>query len=370
MTDKGKDSLLATATDAANWYLVFESEDTVSEEDRRSFVRWLRRSPANIEEFMRVGAMRKSFSDPLLKELPSVKTLIHAARSNVVALNQAQTIRRPSTRVKPPAPMAAQSKLIGGIAALLVIAVMTLLWFTDVGFDNINFGSGGGYAGGGYVIETALGEQRSTLLSDGSVVNLNTQSRLVVSYSEGVRRVELSAGEAFFDVAKDATRPFRVHSGPAVVEAIGTRFNVYQQHTQTVITVVDGQVSVMNAAGASSARKTLPGNQVAVSTNGAIAASTPVDPDRATAWTDRRLVFDHDSLDIVVRELNRYNTKQLTVGDAPLPQRAISGIFNANDPAALMTFLVEIGGLHIETDASGKGWTLYPQPVAAPDSPE
>tara|TARA_R110002049_G_scaffold213185_1_gene384492 strand:+ start:697 stop:1833 length:1137 start_codon:yes stop_codon:yes gene_type:complete len=367
--EKGKDSLLATAEEAADWYILLEDEDVVTEGDRRTFVQWLRRSPTNIEEFMRVGALHRHLADVSVAELQSVSELINEARSNVIEMDGARETHTHcvvKNKSRPPA----RRRQLAKIAATIAIAALPFFWFASDGFDLLNL-----RGEGEYVIETALGEQRSTVLPDGSVVNLNTQSRLEIRYSDEYRLVELIAGEVVFDVAKDASRPFRVRAGSTVVEAIGTQFNVYQQLDQIVITVVEGQVSVTNSkqpALIENPSNSSPGSQVdgnsvrlaegyqtSVSMSGVIAATSVADPVVATAWTSRRLVFDGDALEVVARELNRYNAKQLRIGNLQVSRRAVSGVFDSNDPATLVAFLDEIGGLRVEQDASGNGWAVY-----------
>src|SRR5262249_20575532 len=100
-------------------------------------------------------------------------------------------------------------------------------------------------AGTTYV--TQLGEQRTFRLPDGSVLYLNTQSRATVSYSNIARDVQLEQGEALFAVAAESRRPFRVHTGTAVVQAIGTQFNVYRNLDATTVSVIEGRVKVSPA---------------------------------------------------------------------------------------------------------------------------
>ncbi|MCP6755955.1 FecR domain-containing protein, partial [Klebsiella pneumoniae] len=84
---------------------------------------------------------------------------------------------------------------------------------------------------------TARGELRSVELADGSVVHINTQSRIDVNLSPRAREVRLVGGEALFKVQRDTTRPFLVYSGNAVIQAIGTQFNVRLQQTDTTVSV-------------------------------------------------------------------------------------------------------------------------------------
>src|SRR5581483_7239884 len=96
--------------------------------------------------------------------------------------------------------------------------------------------------------ETEVGEQRSVVLQDGSVVTLNTSSHIDVDLRKDRRVIRLSRGEALFQVARDATRPFDVVAGPVTVQAVGTEFNVDRRDARTTVTVVEGQVRVSTQA--------------------------------------------------------------------------------------------------------------------------
>ena len=360
MTDAGIASLRAIAEQAAEWYLRMEEEGDATLAERQQFVAWLKASPAHIEEFMRVRAMHAQLAGIDADRLPDADELLRADESNVFALSSEPIGGELQAAKKTRAP-------VYWAAAASIVAVLFA-----IGFATLRLASPPADLENRYM--TALGEQRSILLSDGSVVELNTQSQLNVYYTDATRLVELVAGEAVFDVAKDSTRPFRVDAGTAIVEAVGTRFNVYRQNAQTVVTVVEGRVAVSQPKPSAKASGTqgpgaitelpvvelAPGNQVAVSAAGAISAPAAVDTRKATAWTERRLVFDGDTLATVARELNRYNRQQLTIADPALAQRTISGVFNANDPHTLFTFLEAVGGMRVETDPAGGGWTLYP----------
>ena len=369
MTEAGTASLRAIAEQAAEWYLRMEEEGDASLAERQQFVAWLKASPAHIEEFMRVRAMHAQLAGIDADSLPDADELLRTDESNVVALSSESVggELQAAKRIRTPMVWAAAAS----IAAVLFV----------IGFATLRLVSPPADLDDRYM--TALGEQRSILLSDGSVVELNTQSQLNVHYTDAIRLVELVAGEAVFDVAQDPARPFRVDAGTAIVEAVGTRFNVYRQDAQTVVTVVEGRVAIsqpelaVNASGAQGPGATAelpvielaPGNQATVSAVGAISAPATVDTRKATAWTERRLVFDGDTLATVARELNRYNRQQLTISDPALAQRTISGVFNANDPHTLFTFLEAVGGMRVKTDPADGGWTLYPaQHTPARDS--
>jgi transmembrane sensor len=98
------------------------------------------------------------------------------------------------------------------------------------------------------VYATTFGEQRSITLDDGSVVDINSHSKIRVRYSATERDVELLEGQALFRVAKNASRPFWVSSATTRVRAVGTEFDVYKRRSGTVVSVIEGRVAVlMNA---------------------------------------------------------------------------------------------------------------------------
>jgi transmembrane sensor len=163
-------------------------------------------------------------------------------------------------------------------------------------------------------------------------------------------------------VSKDASRPFDVNSGNARVRAIGTQFDVYRRGSGVIVTVVEGKVAVTPAAPAAWA-PTL-GASAAATRNGQderggragepvyllAGEQVTVDPDKvvravhanvvnATAWTDRRLVFEGVPLGQVVEEFNRYNVRRLVIVDTALADVHIRGTFEANDPQPLLQFL-------------------------------
>jgi transmembrane sensor len=211
----------------------------------------------------------------------------------------------------------------------------------------------------------AIGEQRSIALADGSTVELNSRSKIVVRYTKQERRVELLQGQALFRVTKDVTRPFIVKTGATLVRAVGTEFDVYQKREDTVVTVVEGRVAILTSRTGALADHDVPTGAGPRHPNVDFPAVAPgqignilvaageqltVTPKRiqiaehpniasATAWTQRQLVFESASLADVADEFNRYNERQLIVGDPRLETFHVSGVFSSTDPASLIRFL-------------------------------
>src|SRR5262249_43512208 len=97
------------------------------------------------------------------------------------------------------------------------------------------------------VFSTQIGEQRTIQLSDASILALNADSRIRVQLGDTERDIELLHGEALFQVARDTHRPFKVQTRTALVQAIGTQFNIYDMPDGTRVSVLEGRVRVQTA---------------------------------------------------------------------------------------------------------------------------
>ena len=195
-------------------------------------------------------------------------------------------------------------------------------------------------AGGGYallsrppVYETAVGEQQVAMLDDGSRVSLNTNSRVAILYSAGERRVRLERGEAMFEVAHNAARPFIVEAGDEQVRALGTTFVVRRDgEARMAVTLIEGRVEVSGHGRATPARIAVltPGQRVTVTPTAGAALDRP-SVEAVTAWRRGELVFEDVTLLEAAQELNRYNGEHLVVADPSLASLRLSGVFSTGD---------------------------------------
>ena len=190
---------------------------------------------------------------------------------------------------------------------------------------------------------TGVGERRTVALSDGSRLTLNTTSTVEVAFTRGERRLRLVRGEALFEVAHDASRPFLVEAGPARFRALGTAFNVRVRSDVVELTVTQGVVGVMAGEAAvekvASARIAAGGG--AVVRSGAV-APTALDEQhlrQRTAWQDGVLEFDGESLAQVVGEFNRYRRQPIVIGDARLESLRIGGRVEVDEADRFLTAL-------------------------------
>jgi transmembrane sensor len=330
------------AEEAAHWLLELEEPDSAT---LTRFAAWLESSPRHVEEFLLASAVWKEAEHFDSARRLDVEKLVEEARTNV------RTIGLPSARAaaaSPPRATVRHARRIALAAAALgaTIVVGIALWQAPRG-QPLNY-------------TTVRGEQRALKLEDGSVVYLNTQSRVQVQFSKEVRVIRLLEGEAMFNVEHDAARPFRVMAGPTVIQAIGTRFNVYRSAAGATVSVVEGvvQISPEAAAAASPAPQapaaTAPvdaaptephlarvsaGEQARISADGEIVKRSVPDLAQIVSWRERRLVFRADRLEDVATQFNRYNAVQIRIEDDGLRNKQITGVFDADDPRSFVQFL-------------------------------
>lgn len=171
---------------------------------------------------------------------------------------------------------------------------------------------------------TGKGEQRSVTLADGSRVMLNSATALAIHFDDNLRRVELLTGEAFFDVAKNAQRPFVVSSAGSEVRAIGTAFNVQRQSAQTQVELLEGIVEIQDAQ---QHRERLTAGQSALVSGHAIALQTAKRPENMALWRDGYLQFDGLPLHQAVAQINQYRPGRVVLLNPALADKRISGLF-------------------------------------------
>jgi transmembrane sensor len=316
---------------AAQWLI--ELEDELQPAAFADFTAWLKASPRHVEEFLLAAAAWGQFNHIDRERRIDVRTLMSATVDNVVAL---------SAEKDPPSSPRSSSRAwrFGAAAAAIVAAVSMSVWLARAHIVASTYA-------------TAIGEQRSIKLTDGSLIQLNTGSRVETHLTGNARDVRLLEGEALFTVARDISRPFRVDSGGIIIQAVGTQFNVYRREDGAKVSVIEGRVRVRT----DSAEQALEaGEEVNIAANGRIAKRRVVDIANAAAWRERRLVFRDDTLADIVAEFNRYNAQyQIRLeGDAGRRMR-LTGVFRADDPDALVLYLAANTDLQIDGRSTHTG---------------
>ena len=201
--------------------------------------------------------------------------------------------------------------------------------------------------------ETTIGRQIVAQLPDGTQVRLNTDTALIVRFKNGVRRVDLARGQAFFDVAHDPSHPFIVVAGDTEVRAIGTRFDVRREDGGAKVVLAQGRVAVTERGDRPSSWTLVPGQTVTTGTDGASKTPQPTDIAVATGWTQGRLSFRATPIEEAVSEVNRYSRDKIILGaDVPSDKR-INGDFAIGKPGEFVTAMTTLYGLKSERRLGG-----------------
>jgi transmembrane sensor len=204
-------------------------------------------------------------------------------------------------------------------------------------------------------IETAVGEQRTLSLEDGTRVALNTATRLKVQYDKNLRHIELQNGEALFHVAVDKDRPFVVLAGEREIKALGTSFVVRRNERDLAVTLIDGAVSVAPVAGGSSAaagQVLKPGQRLIFRESQPANLDAPV-LDKVTAWQRGQVAFDNTPLEAALAEMNRYSRVKLVAEDPAAARVRISGLFRVTESSEFAQAIARTYSL-AATEQSGK----------------
>jgi transmembrane sensor len=209
---------------------------------------------------------------------------------------------------------------------------------------------------------TAVGEQRTVALPDGSTVLLNTDSDVRVELSRHLRRVELARGEALFSVAHDPGRPFEVHALQGVTTAVGTQFDVEIVRSGAAVSVLEGTVTVGGAStGAVAPPVAVPaGSGVGYTQEGTVSQLRPAEVNRIQGWRTQRLVFNDIPLEAALAEYNRYRSTPIVLSDPALGSRHINGVFHIGDEVAFLSALER--GLHLKANKGDTQTVLQPEP--------
>lgn len=292
---------LQERAEAAAWLARLRGPDRDAEIER-GFRRWLQARPAHEQAFQQLTERLE------IVERMKTRPLPHSWRS--------QSPRPKALRM---------SWLLAAACAIAAFGAAFLLRESDV--------------------STRVGEQRMLTLEDGTRVYLNTDTRLVVRYSDDLRGIELKSGEALFEVSKDPNRSFAVSAGSRQVQAIGTAFVVRRNDDELTVTLLEGKVRVVEPSGEAgvgsadparngfaAARQTplSPGQRLTVTPSGGSTVDEPA-LDKVTAWRRGQVAIDDLSLAEAVREMNRYSPVKLVVADAAAGNLRVGGFFRIGD---------------------------------------
>lgn len=199
---------------------------------------------------------------------------------------------------------------------------------------------------------TPQGGTYQITLSDGTKVWLNAASSLrFPTVFKGTRREVEVGGEAYFEVAHNASMPFIVKNGNAIIKVLGTHFNVnsYKDENDIKITLLEGKVKISSA----DEKRSLdinPGQQAVVNPSGDnLSVNDDVDIESIMAWKNDLFYFNNADIKTIMRQLGRwYNIE--TEYEGAVPQREFSGKISRNTNASNVLKILEHSGIHFRME--------------------
>lgn len=308
---------------AARWLLRQDSADW-SAEDLRALEDWLQASPHH-----RVAYIR----------LRSVWRQMHHLKSAGVGRGLERT-----TDTKPAQPTR-RSRRYAAAAVIVIVVTLGVL--------------GAHFLAGHRTFETPIGGLATVPTDDGSVVTLNTDTRIQIAMDAKERRIALQRGEAFFEVAKDERRPFRVEAGRHAVIAVGTKFSVRVISGSVHVAVTEGTVRVepgrtlLERPATDSAFPALSAGTTATVRRDEIRVQEEAiaDIEQTLSWRSGYVVLNGTSLAAAAAELNRYNTRRLIIADPEIERITVGGNFRSNNVDGFVRLLEQ--GFGIEAEVHG-----------------
>ena len=323
--------------EAAVWVARLDARD-LSHAEQAELRAWLKRSPVHQEAFSRMGAIWGGAD--VLDEYNLIDPV------GVGGQNPQRTPRR--------------LILISAIAASLALIcgiVVTQLGLWPTSSQTATF-------------RTAVSEQETVDLIDGSRMILNTDSEVAVDISRKHRTISLVRGEVHFEVAKDPDRRFNVYAGQGLVQAVGTAFSVHLRDTDVEVTVSEGVVQVFSREADMSASNGANNNQAkgeaeykslaALAVNESAVFDDKIERfgkmesaeiERKLMWRDGLVEFSGEPLSEVVKEMSRYTDIEIDIADPSLATIPIGGAFEAGNIQSMFDALETVFGIEVESES-------------------
>lgn len=208
-------------------------------------------------------------------------------------------------------------------------------------------------------ITTEVGERRNVQLVRGTELELNTNSIVHVDVDPESRSVVLEQGEVILNVADDTHGPWVLHCDDLEIQMVSAKVHVRYESMDgsSRLNVISGIASVSRAA---QIENSLPGHPrfhpqlvrageflMIRSSLGEPSRFNPAEVDRRLAWTQGRLIFQGDSLKAAVNEFNRYNKRQLVIGDDSIAGLVPGGTFNVTEIDEFVSSLRGVFGVRV-----------------------
>lgn len=333
-------------SEASAWIAQLETGE-LRPADIDAFREWMHRSPRHVAEIKRLARLSSDLN--VLTEL-------------------AEPLRDAVSRYEPIMRAGRRSVFKPLMSAVFIIMMSVVIVFLS------HRPKPDAEAGHPLLVATAVGEYQEVELDDGTVVKLNTDSRIEVVYGSDIRKIRLLKGEAYFDVVSDASRPFFVYAGESYVRVVGTAFLVRLFDKDVEVTVTEGRVELAKTAvlhrtdipeGITGNQGKRAGNQdnqpkpiileagqstivTLEQSKSPIVDLSPRDIQRELSWQQGLLDFSNTPLEEVVRELSRHSLLEIEIVGPSLRELKFGGIFRTGETQPLFDALQGSYGINVE----------------------
>lgn len=328
--------------EASVWVMRFVDGDA-SKADREELARWLSKSPQHREAFEKLSKFCGG--------LDFIEGFNDYAESDAAKASVRQG--RGARRFRMLRPV-----LTGAIAAsVAVLGAIVAVQLFDARFGRFE---------GTY--QTAVGEQETVNLPDGSQIILNTNSAVKVVFADNARLIALTKGEAHFDVAPNKEKPFSVETSKGSVTAVGTAFSVHLREDKLNVVVTEGRVALRAALGSPKGASNQPtasnepqdnalpramevsAGQSAVIDQGIeeVFVVKPAMLEKATDWQDGELSFRGETLEEVIEDIGRYTNVRIEIGDEGLRKQKIVAYYKVGDVERMFEALNVMANIEVE----------------------
>lgn len=335
------DTLSDRREQACYWVAILESEQCRPAQ-RKSFEHWLDAVPGNRELYAE-----------LRDTLETVSTLsddsdILKLRAKMLGHGVSPGVKRSTVR-------------------RFVFAMILVVGFAGMGLGLSTIGISENINPAGQVnvnenvsrlhVKTEIGERLSRTLSDGSTLDLNTNSEVRVEITAEQRNIYLLRGQAVFDVAHDETRPFSVYAADQKITALGTVFEVRMDDLSAQVTLLEGKVTidqidltdVADIDQPKTERKIVelsPGERYA-SAEAELKVISPEALETSLSWRQGRHIFVNAEISEIVEEINRYTTRKVVLNDPAIGELVASANFKLGSTRSLAVALEANFGLSV-----------------------
>jgi transmembrane sensor len=323
--------------EAREWLIRLDGDTPLSDEETAALREWAGRSPAHRQELKRISKFWENAN--ILTEL-AIPLHSNPAPDNLPATDTGIPLRYRFVAV--------------AAIFLLAIGIIFTSRMSLPGPDTTHNG----------IYGTAIGQQRTVALPDGSAIQLNTDSQVQIDYGASVRKVRLLRGESLFEVAPDPDKPFEVYAGGNMVRAVGTAFSVQLNEDSVKVTVAEGKVELVKVEnepasfGDNSPPATRPvserlgflehGQSATIgNTINELHTLAQQELDQQLAWHNGFLSFSGEPLKEVVKEINRYTPVTIEIADPALETLQVGGRFRVDDLEAMLEVLETSFGIRV-----------------------